>query len=293
MTAKGHVCASASAAKPAWIRVRAGHGAAYQETLRRLRDLKLHTVCEAALCPNQGHCWSHGHVTILILGDACTRGCRFCHVDKRPVAPPDPDEPAHVAAAVRAGGLKAIVLTSVTRDDLPDGGAAIWAETIQRVHADAPGVEVEVLVPDFGGNRDAWQKVCESRPEVFGHNLETVPRLYAEVRPQADYRLSLDVLRFATEFGLITKTSLMLGMGETRDEIETVMRDARQAGVTIFYAGQYLQPTRAHLPVVRYLTPAAFDEIGALARAMGFARVACAPLVRSSYLLADSGVRQE
>lgn len=312
--------------KPAWIRVRAGQGEAYQETLSRLRAHHLHTVCEEALCPNRGHCWSHGRATILILGDRCTRGCRFCNVDKRPVPPPDPGEPARVAAAVQASGLSEVVLTSVTRDDLPDGGAALWAETIRRVHdsaiasdADsgpsavagatqvaralrraglpahgvagppaAPGdaartILVEVLVPDFAGNRSAWQVVADAKPDVFGHNLETVPRLYPDVRPQADYQRSLALLRFAADAGLITKTSLMLGLGETREEIAAVLADARAAGVRIFYAGQYLQPTRMHWPVARYLPPAEFAEIGEQARALGFGFVACAPLVRSSY----------
>jgi len=285
-------------AKPAWIRVRAGQGAEYQEVLSRLRAHHLHTVCEEALCPNRGHCWSHGRATVLLFGDRCTRACRFCHVDKRPVLPPDLNEPARVAQAVIESGLKEVVLTSVTRDDLSDGGAALWAETILRIHGDshddarpvtACATErtghplVEVLVPDFGGNRQAWQIVANARPEVFGHNLETVPRLYAQVRPEADYQRSLDLLRFASGAGLIAKTSLMLGMGETRDEITATLRDAREAGARIVYAGQYLQPTRAHWPVARYLPPQEFQEIGDEARAMGFDFVASAPLVRSSF----------
>ena len=307
--------------KPAWIRVRVSEGEAYTETLARLRAHRLHTVCEEALCPNRGHCWSHGRATILILGDRCTRRCRFCHVDKREVPPPDLDEPARVASAVQASGLREIVLTSVTRDDLPDGGAALWAETIRRVtgawpvdppaaralraqashaagdtstaypRAERPGrleagglaILVEVLVPDFGGNEAALQQVCDARPAVFGHNLETVPRLYPEVRPEADYQRSLHVLRVAASSGLITKTSLMLGMGETRQEILQTMADAHAAGVRILYCGQYLQPTRAHLSVARYLTPAEFEEIREQARQIGFDFVASAPLVRSSF----------
>jgi lipoic acid synthetase len=269
--------------KPAWIRVRLSEGAAYQETLSRLRAHRLHTVCEEALCPNRAHCWSHGRATILILGDRCTRRCRFCHVDKREVPPPDPAEPARVAAAVRDSALREVVLTSVTRDDIPDGGAALWAETIRRIRAAVPGILVEVLVPDFGGQVDAVRQVCAAQPAVFGHNLETVPRLYPDVRPEAIYGRSLEVLRRAADAGLITKTSLMLGMGETRAEIEATLRDARAAGVRIFYAGQYLQPTQAHLPVARYLPPAEFEEIGAAARQMGFDFVASAPLVRSSF----------
>ena len=318
---EGTRVAGAALSKPAWIRVRVSEGEAYLETLSRLRSHRLHTVCEEALCPNRAHCWSHGRATILILGDRCTRRCRFCHVDKREVLPPDPGEPARVAAAVQASGLREVVLTSVTRDDLSDGGAALWAETIRRVRghwpvgnkvawalrarashetsdpsaicpcAERPGhlasdradVLVEVLVPDFGGNEAAVRQVCEARPAVFGHNLETVPRLYCEVRPEADYQRSLHVLRLAAGTGLITKTSLMLGMGETREEIEATLRDARAAGVRILYAGQYLQPTRAHLPVARYLAPSEFEEIGAVARQIGFGFVASAPLVRSSY----------
>ncbi len=269
--------------KPAWIRVRVSEGAAYQETLNRLRTHHLHTVCEEALCPNRSHCWSHGRATILILGDRCTRRCRFCHVDKRDVPPPDPSEPARVAAAVQASVLREVVLTSVTRDDLPDGGAALWAETVRRVREAVPGILVEVLVPDFGGQAAAVQHVCASQPAVFGHNLETVPRLYPEVRPEAVYTRSLEVLRLAAAAGQITKTSLMLGMGETRGEIEATLRDARAVGVRILYAGQYLQPTRAHLPVARYLPPTEFEEIGTCARQLGFDFVASAPLVRSSY----------
>jgi lipoic acid synthetase len=276
--------------KPAWIRVRIGEKAAHAETLARLRAHRLHTVCEEALCPNRSVCWAHGRATILILGDRCTRRCRFCNVEKRAVQAPDPDEPARVAAAVRESGLREVVLTSVTRDDLPDGGAALWAETIRRVHGDWPGepaarsgILVEVLVPDFGGDRAAWQVVADARPDVFGHNLETVPRLYPQVRPEADYRRSLDLLRFAADAGLIAKTSLMLGMGETREEVGQVLRDARAAGARILYAGQYLQPGSAHLPVARYLPPREFDEIGALARGLGFDFVASAPLVRSSF----------
>jgi len=288
------------APKPFWIRVRIAEGEAYTQTLARLRAHRLNTVCEEALCPNRNHCWSHGRATILILGDRCTRRCRFCHVDQREVLPPDPGEPARVAAAVQASGLREIVLTSVTRDDLPDGGAAIWAETIGRVTgnysdpcpcverpghlaADWSALQVEVLVPDFRGDAAAIQQVCAAKPAVFGHNLETVPRLYPAVRPEADYQRSLNVLRFAAQTGLITKTSLMLGMGERHEEIETTLRDARAAGVRILYCGQYLQPTRKHIPVTRYLTPAEFEKIGAQAREIGFDFVASAPLVRSSY----------
>jgi len=230
-----------------------------------------------------GHCWARGRATILILGDRCTRGCRFCNVDKRPVLPPVADEPQRVAAAVRETGLKEVVITSVTRDDLPDCGAAIWATTIRVVRETVPGVLIEALVPDFGGDPEAIGIVIQARPAIFGHNLETVPRLYPHVRPQADYARSLRVLRQASDAGLAAKTSLMLGLGETMEEVEAVMRDARAAGCTIFYAGQYLQPTPRHEPVARYVEPAEFDSLRDTAHALGFTRVAAAPLVRSSY----------
>jgi len=269
--------------RPPWIRVRVGQSEAFQATQERLRAHGLHTVCEEAACPNMGHCWAHGRATILILGDRCTRGCRFCNVDKRPVLPPDADEPQRVAAAVRETGLKEVVITSVTRDDLPDGGATIWAQTVRAVREATPEILIEILVPDFGGDPEAIDTVIRTRPAIFGHNLETVPRLYSHVRPQADYARSLRVLRQASDAGLAAKTSLMLGLGETMEEVEAVMRDARAAGCSIFYAGQYLQPTPRHEPVARYVEPAEFDALRDKAYALGFTRVASAPLIRSSY----------
>jgi len=263
--------ASQSGGKPPWIRVAIGQNDTFTATKNRLRAYGLHTVCEEAFCPNLGRCWKHGRATIMLLGDRCTRGCRFCNVDKHSVLPPDPDEPARVAAAVSETGLKEVVLTSVTRDDLPDGGAAHWAQTIEAVHAAVPGILVEVLVPDFNGTPDDI------------HNLETVPRLYPLARPQADYARSLAVLRQAAEAGMIVKTSLMLGLGETLAEIEKTLRDARSAGCDIFYAGQYLQPSPRHLPVARYVDPSEFDVLRDTALSLGFGYVASAPLVRSSY----------
>jgi len=270
-------------AKPPWLRVTVGQNDTFAATRTRLRAYGLHTVCEEAACPNLGRCWRHGRATVMLLGDRCTRGCRFCNVDKRAVLPPDPDEPQRVAQALRETGLKEVVLTSVTRDDLPDGGAAHWARTVEALHAVAPGVLVEVLVPDFNGDPAAIDTVIRARPEVFGHNLETVPRLYPQARPQADYTRSLAVLRQASAAGMITKTSVMLGLGETAAELEQTLRDARAAGCSIFYAGQYLQPTPRHLPVARYVEPAEFDRLRAAAMALGFEFVASAPLVRSSY----------
>ena len=270
-------------AKPPWLRVTIGQNDTFAATRTRLRAYGLHTVCEEAACPNLGRCWRHGRATVMLLGDRCTRGCRFCNVDKRAVLPPDPGEPQRVAQALRETGLKEVVLTSVTRDDLPDGGAAHWARTVEALHAAAPGVMVEVLVPDFNGDPAAIDAVIRARPEVFGHNLETVPRLYPQARPQADYARSLAVLRQASAAGMITKTSVMLGLGETPEELEQTLRDARAAGCSIFYAGQYLQPTPRHLPVARYVEPAEFDRLRAAAMALGFEFVASAPLVRSSY----------
>jgi len=270
-------------AKPPWLRVTVGQNDTFAATRTRLRAYGLHTVCEEAACPNLGRCWRHGRATVMLLGDRCTRGCRFCNVDKRAVLPPDPDEPQRVAQALRETGLKEVVLTSVTRDDLPDGGAAHWARTVEALHAAAPGVLVEVLVPDFNGDPAAVDTVIRARPEVFGHNLETVPRLYPQARPQADYTRSLAVLRQASAAGMITKTSVMLGLGETAAELEQTLRDARAAGCSIFYAGQYLQPTPRHLPVARYVEPAEFDRLRAAALSLGFEFVASAPLVRSSY----------
>ncbi len=269
--------------KPPWIRVKIGQNELFQATKDRLRAYGLHTVCEEAFCPNLGRCWAHGRATMLILGDRCTRGCRFCNVDKRVVLPPDPEEPQRVAAAVKETGLKEVVITSVTRDDLPDGGARLWAQTVDAIHAAVPDILVEVLVPDFRGDVTAIAKVIQTRPEVFGHNLETVPRLYPQARPQADYERSLAVLRQAAAAGLIVKTSLMLGLGETFAEVEQTLRDARAAGCRIFYAGQYLQPSQRHISVARYVAPEEFGRIRERAYGLGFDFVASEPLVRSSY----------
>ncbi|MDD5704716.1 MAG: lipoyl synthase [Kiritimatiellae bacterium] len=271
------------ARKPPWLRVRLGGGEVFRATGERLRSQRLHTVCEEANCPNRGHCWSCGRATIMILGGRCTRACRFCNVTQRPPPPPEADEPERVARAVRESGLHEIVITSVTRDDLSDGGASHWAATIASLRTDCPGVTIEVLVPDFGGDTRAVALVLEARPDVFGHNLETVPRLYPSVRPQARFDRSLAVLRQAADAGLIVKTSLMLGLGEREDEVLESLRLARGAGVSILYLGQYLQPSPRHLPVADYLTPETFERLGQAARALGFGFVASAPLVRSSF----------
>ncbi len=267
---------------PPWLKIRvSANGIA--ETGRNLHARHIHTVCEAAACPNLARCWRCGHATVLILGDVCTRNCRFCNVATGKPSPLDPDEPRRVAERVREEGIREIVLTSVTRDDLPDGGARPWAETIAAIHAATPKVRVEALVPDFRGEASCIETVLESQPEIFAHNLETVPRLYPRVRPQADYARSLSVLRRAAERGAIVKTSLMLGLGETEAELLDVFRDARAAGVDILFLGQYLRPSKDHLPVAEFVTPERFQALGEAARSMGFGFVASAPLVRSSY----------
>ena len=270
-------------AKPPWIRVKIGQNDLYQTTRARLRARGLHTVCEEASCPNLGHCWSKGRATILILGDHCSRNCRFCNVENHELLPPDPQEPQNVAEAIKEAGLKEAVITSVTRDDLSDGGASIWAETIRAIRELNPKILIEVLTPDFGGNREQLELVLQTKPDVFGHNLETIPRLYPAARPQADYQRSLRVLKQSSDAGLITKTSMMLGLGETITEVESSLQDAVDTGCRIFYTGQYLQPSLRHLPVERYVTPDEFASIEKTAYDIGFGFVASAPLVRSSY----------
>ena len=251
---------------------------------RLLERLELNTVCEGAKCPNRADCWHDSAAAFLILGDACTRDCRFCAIphEARPAAP-DAGEPARLAEAAAAMGLRHVVVTSVTRDDLPDGGAGHFAATIREIRARVPGATVEVLVPDFRGEAAAIDAVLAARPDIFNHNLETVERLQREVRPQADYRRSLGVLRHAADAGARTKSGLMLGMGETDGEVSAALADLRGAGVELLTLGQYLAPSAAHHPVARYVTPAEFDRWRAEALGLGFASVASAPHVRSSY----------
>jgi lipoyl synthase len=249
-----------------------------------LGQLGLHTVCEGAKCPNRTACWHDSAAAFLILGDACTRDCRFCAIphDATP-APPDPGEPARLAEAAAAMGLRHVVVTSVTRDDLPDGGAGHFAAVIRALRDRLPAATVEVLVPDFQGDPAALALVLAAQPDIFNHNLETVARLQPAVRPQADYARSLAVLRQASAAGARTKSGLMLGMGETDDEIAAALRDLRAAGVALLTLGQYLAPSPAHHSVARYVSPAEFDRWRDAARALGFASVAAAPHVRSSY----------
>lgn len=254
-----------------------------------LDDLKLATVCRSAKCPNLAECYGRKTATFMVLGTRCTRGCGFCAVGHGEPAPVDPDEPARVAEAARRLGLGYVVVTSVTRDDLPDGGAAHFAATVRAIHGN--DARAEVLVPDFAGDVDAVRTVCEAGPEVFGHNIETVPRLYPAVRPGADYARSLSVLEAAARFGeagandspTMTKSGLMLGLGETCEEVEAVMLDLRAAGVAALTLGQYLRPGPSRVPVAEYVEPGRFDEYARLARELGFAAVAAGPFVRSSY----------
>lgn len=247
-------------------------------------DLKLHTVCTSASCPNLGECFHSGTATFLILGGICTRGCRFCGVPKGSTTPVDPAEADNVATAVKTMGLRHAVVTSVTRDDLPDGGSEQFIRCIQAIRAASPGTTVEVLTPDFAGNREALARVLAQRPDVFNHNVETVPRLYDTVRPQANYRRSLEVLKQAAEAGISwVKSGLMLGLGETEAEVVQVFRDLRQVGTNCLTVGQYLRPTQEHLPVVDYIHPDRFKALEQAAYEIGFRQVASGPLVRSSY----------
>jgi lipoic acid synthetase len=254
-----------------------------------LKNGRLHTVCQEAKCPNVWECFSRHTATFLILGPRCTRNCRFCNVQHGPGGPPDPEEPRRVAEAARAMNLRYVVVTSVTRDDLPDGGSAHFAETIRAIRKSIPGALVEVLVPDFQGSADSIRTVVEARPDVLNHNVETVPRLYPEVRPQAVYERSLDLLRRVREIapGIPTKSGLMLGLGEKDEEVLGTLRDLRAADCAILTLGQYLQPSKEHLPVARFVPPEEFEKLRGLALEMGFAEVASGPFVRSSYHAGD------
>src|SRR5499427_8886771 len=271
--------------KPAWIRVKAPVSAEYHATRKLMRDLSLHTVCEEAACPNIGECWAKGHATVMILGATCTRACAFCNVATGLPDKLDPHEPANVARAVGQLGLSHIVVTSVDRDDLEDGGAAHFAETIRRIRAAAPTTTIEVLTPDFLRKPGAIETVVAARPDVYNHNLETVPRLYREVRPGARYFASLQLLAKVKEIdpAMFTKSGLMVGLGESRDEVLQVMDDMRAAEVDFLTIGQYLQPTPKHHPVDRFMPPDEFALLKRMAEGKGFLLVAASPLTRSSY----------
>ncbi|GIW41339.1 MAG: lipoyl synthase [Candidatus Binatia bacterium] len=270
---------------PEWIKARAPVGERVFELRRLLRGLRLHTVCEEAQCPNLGECWAHGTATLMLMGDVCTRNCGFCAVAHGRPRPLDPEEPARVAEAVERLGLRHVVLTSVDRDDLPDGGASHFAATVRAVRGRIPRCSIEVLIPDFQGNPVALEVVVGSPIDVLNHNVETVPRLYKRVRPGSRYERSLEILRRAKELRpeLLTKTGLMLGLGEEREEVLAVLRDLRAVGCDILTLGQYLRPSSKHLPVVRYVPPEEFRELRADASRLGFLHVEAGPLVRSSY----------
>jgi len=272
--------------KPAWIRARAPSGPRVREIKRMLRELNLASVCEEASCPNLGECFGHGTATFMIMGDICTRRCPFCDVAHGRPKPLDPDEPANLARAIGQLGLEYIVITSVDRDDLRDGGAGHFAACIRAIRAASPGIRIEVLVPDYRGRMgQALDATADDPPDVFNHNLETVPRLYRKCRPGSDYEWSLDLLEaHKARFPAVpTKSGLMLGLGEEIVEVEQVMSDLRAHGVDMLTLGQYLQPSRSHLPVARFVHPDEFDALAATGREMGFAHVASGPMVRSSY----------
>jgi lipoic acid synthetase len=268
---------------PPWIRARLPSGKTYFDLRQRVHALGLHTVCESASCPNLGECWNAKSLTIMILGELCTRSCKFCDVPTGKPLPPDPCEPERVATILGELALAHAVITCVTRDDLPDGGASHWAATIRAVKQRCPDMVLEALTSDFKGDTDAVDVVLQAGPDVFAHNLETVPRLARTVRVQASVERSLRVLQHAKQRGALTKSGLMLGLGETTDEIRAVIHDLRTVGVDILTLGQYLRPSPQHLPVERHLPPEAFGRLKQEALAMGFAHVESGPLVRSSY----------
>ncbi len=271
--------------RPEWLRVRLPAGEGYLEIKRLLRSAQLHTVCEEAQCPNIGECFNQRTATFLILGDVCTRGCRFCNVARGVTQPIDPGEPERVAVSARQMGLRHVVVTSVTRDDIPDGGAQQYADTIAAIRRCSPESTVEVLIPDFRGDIDALNVVIRAKPDIINHNIETVPRLYKIVRPGAVYERSLFLLDQVRQgsFDIVTKSGLMVGLGEESEEIIEVMKDLRGVGCDVLTIGQYLSPGRQHLPVKRFYHPDEFETLRVMGRKMGFTHVESGPLVRSSY----------
>ena len=275
--------------KPEWLKIRIRTGGSFQEVRGMVEDLNLHTVCQEARCPNIFECFSNRTATFMILGDNCTRRCGFCAVGKGALAPPDPLEPGHVAAAVRSMALQHAVVTSVNRDDLPDQGAGQFVRTIEEIRGLVPGTRVEVLIPDFQGSAECLQLVLDARPDILNHTMETVERLYRRVRPGAGYRQSLDLLAAASRHrderspSMMTKSGVMVGLGETLDELTILMDDLRSSGVDIMTIGQYLRPSLQHLPVERFYTPDEFELLRREGLERGFRHVESGPLVRSSY----------
>lgn len=271
--------------RPEWIKVRAPSGETYEMVRGLMRGKQLHTVCEEAMCPNIGECWGSGTATFLMLGDTCTRSCRFCDIKTGRPAPLDWQEPNRVAESVRAMNLRHVVITSVNRDERPDGGAPIFAMVIQRIRQVQPGCSIEVLIPDFKGIRDALKIVMDAQPEILNHNVETVPRLFRQVQPQDRYEWAESTLRNAKELDpmVLTKSGIMVGLGETFDEVAETMRDLANWNVDILTIGQYLQPSKKHMPIDRYYTPDEFEELKSIGYDLGFKWVESGPLVRSSY----------
>jgi len=269
--------------RPEWLKIQLPHGQDFSDVRKIIRKKKLHTVCQSAHCPNLGECWSRRTATFMIMGNLCTHNCRFCAVQHGKPDALDPYEPIHVAEAVKELDLRYAVITSVTRDDLDDGGAEHFAKTIRAIKDLQPRCKVEVLIPDFQGSDDALMKVLAAKPDVLNHNIETIPRLYPKVRPQANFERSLHVLRFAREMGFRTKSGMMVGLGERFDEIKSTLDELSNVDCQMLTVGQYLQPSRHHLSVERYLHPDEFEEIKRYAKSIGFTHVESGPLVRSSY----------
>lgn len=271
------------ARKPTWLKVKMPGGKHFVKVRELVQNGHLHTVCESAHCPNIGECWSRRTATFMIMGDTCTRNCKFCAVTGGKPTPLDPEEPVRVAEAVKTLELKYAVITSVTRDDLTDGGAAHFAETIRAIRDRVPECKIEVLIPDFLGSLSALETVLQAQPDVLNHNMETVQRLYPQARPQADYQRSLNLLKTAHQLGAQTKTGIMVGLGETPEEVERLMRDVVNNHCKMLTIGQYLQPSQQHLPVVRYVPPAEFHKLKRFGLDIGFEHIESGPLVRSSY----------
>lgn len=269
--------------KPDWLKIRLASTEEYSFMKKYLQKYNLHTICESGNCPNQAECWAAKTATLMILGNVCSRSCKFCKVTKGSPSEIDIQEPEHVAEVVRLLGLKHCVLTSVTRDDLEDGGAALWAETILSVKKKNPGVTIEALIPDMNGNRDHLQQVFNTCPDILSHNIETVKRLSKTIRVQASYDISLQVLKQSSAFGLHTKSGIMLGLGETKEDVVEAMNDLLHAGCTVLTLGQYLQPDKNSYPLVDYIHPDVFAQYKEMAHHMGFSIVESGPLVRSSY----------
>ncbi len=269
--------------KPKWLRVKLPTGKEYQKVRGLVSEHKLHTICESGNCPNMGECWGEGTATFMILGNTCTRSCGFCAVSTGKPSEVDITEPYHIAQSIKLMGVKHAVITSVDRDDLPDGGSEIWAATVRAVRKHSPGTTLETLIPDFQGKWQNLQRIVDVAPEIISHNLETVERLTKQVRIQAKYERSLEVIQRLKKAGMKTKSGIMLGLGETHDEVLETMNDLRRSGTDILTIGQYLQPTKSHLPVLEYVDPKRFKQYENLGNDMGFRFVESAPLVRSSY----------